>query len=126
MGELLYSRMKITSDGAAYMVLDRNTIDRYGIQEGDTEGFVNIPLGIGKVRMSIFLKEEKDRFKVSVRSKRGISSNLCARQYFNGGGHELASGGRLMIPEDVASAEEAATYVEKAVSAFMNGSAGTI
>lgn len=121
MGEMLYRRMKITPDGVAYMILDKETIGRYNIQDGDTEGFVNIPLGIEKVRMSIFLKEEKDKFKVSLRSKKGVSSNRCAIKHFNGGGHELASGGRLMIPSDVKSAEDAAAYIEKATAAFMNG-----
>lgn len=111
LGELL-SQMKITSDGVAYMILGREAIARHGIVEGETEGFVNIPLTIKKVRMSIFLKEEKDRFRVSIRSKKGTSANVCATRYFNGGGHELASGGKMMIPGDLKNCAEAAAYIE--------------
>lgn len=38
---------------------------------------------------------------------------MCARMYFNGGGHENAAGGRLRIPEDVPGIEAAAGYIEK-------------
>ena len=120
MGELLYTNMKITGDGVAYMILDRKTIEKYGLQEGDTEGFVNIPLSIGKVRMSCFFKEDTDRIRVSIRSKKGISANRCAALYFHGGGHELAAGGRLTIPDDVKSVSEVASYAENAVHKFMN------
>ena len=69
----------------------------------------------------IFLKQDKDRFRVSLRSKKGTSANLCAKRYFNGGGHELASGGRLMIPDDVRSPREAAEYIRKVTHQFMKG-----
>lgn len=110
---LLLRNMVITEDRVAYMVLDRRTIMKYGIEDGETEGFVNIPLGIKAVRMSIFLKQDKDRFRVSIRSKRGVSANICAKRYFNGGGHELASGGKLMIPSELRNSREAARYIEK-------------
>lgn len=121
MGKMLFKKMKITEDGVAYMILDRKTIMKYGIKEGETEGFVNMPLSIADVRMSIFLKQDKDRFRVSLRSKKGTSANLCAKRYFNGGGHELASGGRLMIPDDVRSPREAAEYIRKVTHQFMKG-----
>lgn len=119
LGRLLYHDMKITGDGVAYMILDRKTLSEFDIHEGDTEGFVNRPLEIGKVRMSCLLKEDDGFFRVSLRSKRGISANRCAMEYFHGGGHELAAGGRLYMPGDIASPEEAAGYVEKATHEFM-------
>ena len=121
MGYLLDKCLKITGDGVAYMILDRKAAMKFGIREGDTEGFVNIPLAIRDVRMSIFLKEDTDRFRVSIRSKKGISANLCARNYFNGGGHELASGGRLMIPGDVRNSRQASSYIKKVTHTFMTG-----
>ena len=95
----------------------------YDIRDGETEGFVNLPLGIRKVRMSFLLKEEDDRFRVSVRSKKGISANRCAAEFFNGGGHEQAAGGKLIKGRDL-SAEpdiaEVAEYVEKCTYRFFN------
>ncbi len=112
MGHMMKDLLTITEDGVAYIVLDRKTQDEYGVVDGDTEGFVNMPLSIADVRMSLMLKEDEGRIRVSIRSKRGTSANKCARLYFNGGGHENAAGGRLNVPEDIAGIEDAASYIE--------------
>ena len=123
MGMLLKDRMTITPWGTAYMIINKDIAAEYDIKEGETEGFVNMPLGIRKVRMSFLLKEEDDRFRVSVRSKKGISANRCAAEFFNGGGHEQAAGGKLIKGRDL-SAEpdiaEVAEYVEKCTYRFFN------
>lgn len=98
MGHMMKDLLTITEDGAAYMILDMETQRKYNVQDGDTEGFVNMPLSIAHVRMSLLLKEDNDRIRVSIRSKKGTSANRCARMFFNGGGHENAAGGRLEIP----------------------------
>lgn len=113
MGHMMKDLLTITPDGVAYIVLDRKTQLSYGISEGDTEGFVNMPLSIAEVRMSLLLKEDEDRIRVSVRSKKGTSANACARMYFNGGGHENAAGGKLIIPDDVPGIGAAAAYIEE-------------
>ena len=100
-------------------MLDKETQRNYHVKEGDTEGFVNMPLSIDKVVMSILLKEDNDRIRVSIRSKRGYSANACAKEYFNGGGHENASGGRLYIGKDVADIEAAHGYIERHTHTFM-------
>ena len=120
LGHILKDLMKITEDGVAYIVLDKPTLDKYSIEEGDTEGFVNMPLSIASVKMSILLKEDNDRVRVSIRSKKGVSANRCSRLHFNGGGHENAAGGRLNIPADISSIEEAADYIEKHTHIFIN------
>ena len=112
MGHVLKDLMTITKDGVAYIVLDRKTLQEYYIEEGDTEGFVNLPLSIARVRMSLLLKEDDGRIRVSIRSKRGTSANRCARLHFNGGGHENAAGGKLMVPQDISGIEAAAQYIE--------------
>ena len=98
MGHMMKDLLKITADGVAYIILDKATQQAYNIAEGDTEGFVNMPLSIKDVRISMLLKEDTDRIRVSIRSKKGTSANALARLYFNGGGHENAAGGKLMIP----------------------------
>ena len=119
MGHMLKDLMTITEDGVAYMVLDSKVQKEYHIEDGDTEGFVNLPLSIGKVKMSLLLKEDGERIRVSIRSKKGISANRCSQLHFNGGGHENAAGGRLRIPQDVAGIEEAAAYIEEHTHTFM-------
>lgn len=113
MGHMMKDLLVITDNGVAYIVLDKNTQERYCVSEGDTEGFVNMPLSIAGVRMSIMAKEDDGKIRISIRSKTGTSANRCARQYFNGGGHENAAGGRLNIPEDVSDVNDVAGYIEK-------------
>ena len=118
-GHVLKDLLNITPDGVAYMVLDKETLNAYNVEEGDTEGFVNVPLSIDKVLMSILIKEDSDRVRVSIRSRKGVSANRCARLYFNGGGHENAAGGRLHMPGDIGSIAEAAGYIERHTHIFM-------
>lgn len=121
LGHLLSNCLTITSDGVAYMVLNKETKERFDVHEGDTEAFVNMPLGIDNVIMSIFLKQQDDElFRVSIRSKKGTSANMLARTYFHGGGHENAAGGKLFIPADVADAEDAAKYIENVTEKFFH------
>jgi phosphoesterase RecJ-like protein len=95
-------------------------MERYCTSEGDTEGFVNMPLSIAEVRMSILAKEDNGRIRISIRSKRGTSANMCARMHFNGGGHENAAGGRLLVPENVKGIEDVGEYIERVTHIFLN------
>jgi phosphoesterase RecJ-like protein len=119
MAYLVGEKMKITPQGAAYMILDKETQERFDFQEGESEGFVNIPLSIKDVIMSIFLTAEEDRFRVSLRSKRGISANRFAMEYFNGGGHEMAAGGKLPYGTGMTSPEDAEAYILKVSGLFL-------
>lgn len=112
LGMLLGTRMAVTPEGVAYMVLYKEDTDHYGLEDGDTEGFVNMPLAIAKVRMSILLKEDKGYFRISIRSKKGTSAATCATKYFHGGGHENASGGKLFFPQDIPAPADAPQYVQ--------------
>ena len=66
----------------------------------------------------IMLTEEEHQFRVSIRSKEGVSANICAERYFRGGGHEKAAGGKLLFPEDIASPEDAEAYILKVTREF--------
>lgn len=120
-GYVLSRLMKFTPEGLGYIIIDRHTQLRFGLQEGDTEGFVNMPLTVEGVKMSIMLKEElySNKVRVSIRSKEGTSARECSGKFFHGGGHELASGGRLMIGEDLASIKDAAKYLKKVSRLFL-------
>lgn len=121
MGWLLSESMRLIEGGTvACMILRKADSERFGLHEGDTEGFVNIPLGIKAVKMTIFIREDEGYFRVSVRSKRGTSANLFARTFFHGGGHEQAAGGRLYWPDDICCPDAAAGYIEKATARFMH------
>lgn len=116
MGFLLSERLTVTGKGIAYIIVDQETRSRFDLREGETEGIVNMPLGIGNVKISIMLTEDGDKYRVSIRSKRGWSANNMAVRYFNGGGHEQAAGGRLYIGKDIADSSELESYLAKVIS----------
>ena len=118
MGYLLDENMEITPEGVAIMILNKDIQERFDFRQGESEGFVNLPLAIKEVRMSIFLTEEDNRFRVSIRSKSGTSANKCAMRYFNGGGHEMAAGGKLFFPENIPSPKDAKAYILKVSEEF--------
>ena len=97
------------------MLLTKEIKAMFDFRDGETEGFVNIPLASKDIRLSIFLTEEDDRIRVSVRSRKGTSARQITERFFGGGGHENASGGRLMIPGDIPGIEAVGPYVENAI-----------
>ena len=115
MGWLLDRELVITEQGVAYMILDDACAKRFGILEGETEGFVNLPLAVDRVKMSLFLRQNGDEFRVSIRSKKGWSAQRLARGYFEGGGHEQASGGKLRMNDKA----EAAAWIERCLKDFL-------
>ena len=119
MGYLQHEVMRITPEGLAYIIATRDILDRFGVDEGETEGLVNIPLSIDRVKMSILLKQEKDHFRVSIRSKKGWSARQAADARFHGGGHENAAGGKLWYPGDIDAPEDAAAYLEQVSRDFL-------
>ena len=72
-----------------------------------------MPLSIEGVSFSVFIREDKDYIKVSLRSVGDFPCNLFACQYFNGGGHKNASGGEFH-----GSLEEAVAVFEKGLKEF--------
>ena len=118
-GEFLSEKMTILPCGAAVTVLDKGFFERHSLADGETEGFVNMPLAVKEVKLSILAREEDGRFRVSLRSKRGVSARKLAGEVFHGGGHEQASGGKILIPDDIPSADAAQAYLEFVTARFM-------
>jgi phosphoesterase RecJ-like protein len=101
MGYLMSEKMVILYDlEAGYIMLSKYDQNRFGFNEGDSEGFVNIPLSIRGINVSALFTEGDNYVRVSLRSKNDFSVNSMARRFFNGGGHERAAGGKLFIPFD--------------------------
>lgn len=53
---------------AALITLSLEEMNRFHYVTGDTEGFVNLPLSIENVAFSVFIREDKDYVKISLRS----------------------------------------------------------
>jgi phosphoesterase RecJ-like protein len=96
MGYVLYKKMQVYSDKkAAVFTLTQEELNRFRYKSGDTEGFVNLPLSIDGIYFSVFLREETNLIKISLRSVGDFPCNKFAAAYFNGGGHKNASGGEF-------------------------------
>ena len=90
MGYVLYEKMRVYPEQqAALITLSKEELDRFQYQAGDTEGFVNLPLSIENVSFSVFIREDSDYIKVSLRSVGDFPCNQFASTYFNGGGHKM-------------------------------------
>ena len=98
-GYVINRKMKTLLKGTvAYMSLTEEEMRRYWFQQGDSEGFVNYPLSIKKVKMSAMFSEQQGGFiRVSLRSHGKVDVNTFARRYFNGGGHHNAAGGKSFM-----------------------------
>lgn len=95
MGFCLNDKMVIKEEyNVAYISLSEREMRRYNFRQGDSEGFVNIPLSIGGMLMSAMFTEARNAIRISLRSRGDIDVNLFARKYFNGGGHKNAAGAR--------------------------------
>lgn len=116
MGEMLRNQMVVIEDlNAAYMVLSKKIQEEYNYLQGDSEGFVNLLLLIDGVGVSALFTESDEFIRVSLRSQGEVSVNQLSRAFFNGGGHERASGGRLYIP-----VEDVPKYFEDSLRKFLN------
>ena len=117
MGYVLYEKLVyIPEYNAAFYTLTRDELRRFHFIKGDAEGLVNIPQQIKGLKLSISLREDTDKpniIWVSLRSVDDFPCNLMAEQFFNGGGHLNASGGRIN-----GTMQDAIETVRKAIEAF--------
>jgi len=117
MGYVMYEKLVYLPEfHAAFYTLTKEEQQRFHFVKGDAEGLVNIPQQIKGLKLSISLREDTEKPRlvwVSLRSVDDFPCNLMAEQFFNGGGHLNASGGRLN-----ATMDEAIEVVKRAITAF--------
>ena len=117
MGYVLYEKLVYLPEyHAAYYTLTSEELKRFHFIKGDAEGLVNIPQQIKGLKLSISLREDTDKENliwVSLRSVDDFPANQMAEQFFNGGGHLNAAGGRIN-----GTMAEAISTINKALQAF--------
>lgn len=101
------SNLKVLPEyNTAYITLSQQEKDDFNYEKGDTEGVVNYALSLKGIVFAVIFIEDREQgiVKISFRSKGSFSVNQFARQYFNGGGHDNAAGGRsdLSLEDTVA------------------------
>ncbi len=109
MGYCINNKMKVYPEHkAALITLTAEEMKQFDFKIGDDEGFSNIPLSIEQVVFSVFMREDPDKIKISLRSEGNFPANKFATDVFDGGGHLNASGG-----EFYGSMEEAVKLFEE-------------
>lgn len=107
----------VSDDGhSSYFTISRQDMKKYNFIKGDAEGLVNMPLQIRGMKLSVSLREDTEKPNlvwVSLRSVDDFPCNKLAAEYFNGGGHFNASGGRLYC-----SLTEAVEITKRAIKEF--------
>ena len=116
-GYIMCHKLNVFNDlHASFFSISRRDMRDFHFIKGDAEGLVNEPLRIKGMRLSISLREDDRRDNliwVSLRSVDDFPCNKVAAEFFNGGGHLNASGGRLNC-----SLEEAERVVRRAFLHF--------
>ena len=117
MGYVMYEKLVYLPEfHAAFYTLTKEEQQRFHFIKGDAEGLVNIPQQIKGLKLSISLREDTEKRNliwVSLRSVDDFPCNKMAEEFFNGGGHLNASGGRVN-----GTMEEAVETVNKAIQAY--------
>ena len=105
LGRSLQNMKVFPKHKTAYIELSQKELDEFNYKKGDTEGIVNYGLTIkGIVFAAIFIEHTDEKIiKISFRSQGDFDVNQFAREYFSGGGHINAAGGKsnLSLEETV-------------------------
>lgn len=94
-GFAITRRLVILEDQqTAYFAISKKDLRKYNSKTGDTEGLVNYALSLDKIKIAALFTEREDGVKISFRSTEEIAVNKFAAEYFDGGGHKNAAGGK--------------------------------
>ena len=77
---------------AALMVICKEDMQRYGVESADLTGLVNEVMKLRDTDCAILIREEENKVRLSLRSKRHTDVNQLANELFGGGGHTRAAG----------------------------------
>lgn len=99
LGKALQNLRVLPEFNASYITLSQEELNDFNYQKGDTEGIVNYGLTIKDVEVTAIFIENKEEgiIKISFRSQGDFDVNQFARDYFNGGGHINAAGGKSFL-----------------------------
>lgn len=99
-GFALSQRLRIYSEAkTALLYFSLDDQKRFGVGGEDMEGLVNYTLMMNDIEVGALLREEKNRTKVSFRSKYDVDVNILAQQ-LGGGGHIKAAGATCYMTFD--------------------------
>jgi bifunctional oligoribonuclease and PAP phosphatase NrnA len=115
-GHALLNRMEVFYEyNTALISIPWKDLVKYQIRTGDTEGLVNYPLSIQGIKFAALIIDRDEEIKCSFRSKGRFDVNQFARNYFEGGGHRNAAGGRSNETLDQTTQRFRASLLENAL-----------
>jgi len=115
-GHVLLNRMDVDYElNTVLIAITKADLLKFEIKTGDTEGLVNYPLSMQGIKMAAIVIDRDEERKWSFRSKGNVDVNTFARQYFEGGGHKNAAGGRSF-----ASLEDTVAHFREVLPAMSN------
>lgn len=98
------------------VTLDEKTLKKFGVGENDTGDIVNIPRSVLGTEIAVFIKQTKDKIKISLRSNGKYNVGEIALK-LGGGGHEMAAGISLPYSE----IDEVKEKIIKIIGESING-----
>lgn len=100
-------KLNITENGFAYLKIDKELIEKYGVDAGTASNLVNNFNNIKEIICWALVSydEKQDLYKVNIRSRGPIINEIAS--LYNGGGHPKACGARIKDLSEVDSLIEA-------------------
>ena len=97
----LAENLILTENGFAYIKIDNELIEKFGVDSGTASNMVNNFNFIKEIKVWAFISyDTKNKvFKVNIRSRGPVINEIAAK--YNGGGHAFASGVRTPNEEDI-------------------------
>ena len=86
------SKVKFFLSGKVAIVsVTKEELDNLGASYEHTEGLSDVPRVIEGVEVGVVIKENNDKFKISLRTNKYVDATEIAK-HFDGGGHKRAAG----------------------------------
>ena len=98
MGCAIKNLSLILDKKTSYTFLTKKELKQNQYKKGDSEGIVNYGLSLKNIHFTaIFIEDELEinLIKISFRSKNEFPCDKFAKEFFSGGGHKNASGGKF-------------------------------
>ncbi len=86
--------MELYDEKIAILILKQKDFEEFKAGFEHTENIVNFPMMLDSVEVSVLIKEDKERYNVTFRSKEKVDVSKIALT-FGGGGHRNASGFKI-------------------------------
>lgn len=119
LGRALQNMVLLPEVEASYITLSEQDLNEFQYQKGDTEGIVNYGLAVENINVTALFIERKEEnmIKASFRSVGSFDVNQFSRQFFEGGGHINAAGGKSFL-----TMEETVEKFKKAMKEYRQAS----